>query len=230
MLIKEIEPIDKPGINLLKEYDAKSIIDQIVELPLRKPCKILLEKGIHTMMSSANKTNVLKNGEKPIEKEDIYNSVFDMPLFTEAGKGYAWIMLDFESLSDENKDFLFSMEERKDQNGNKVGEKAIWFAHPFEVGSIEYGLRIGKYTYEELKECIPEDQIPANISLDERLVEFEKRHIVLVYYPDIGSTQAVILRMPINEQTTVQEVEEYFSNFALNFKNQMKKAKQIDER
>lgn len=43
----------------------------------------------------------------------------------------------------------------------------------------------------------------------------------LVYYPDIGSTQAVILRMPVNEETTVEEVESYFSQFALNFKSQI---------
>lgn len=34
--------------------------------------------------------------------------------------------------------------------------------------------------------------------------------------------QTVILRMPINKYTTVEEVEEYFSQFAESFKSQIK--------
>ena len=47
--------------------------------------------------------------------------------------------------------------------------------------------------------------------------------------------QTVILRMPINEQTTVEEVEEYFVQFAKTFKSQtlekeIKQVNEIDER
>lgn len=43
--------------------------------------------------------------------------------------------------------------------------------------------------------------------------------------------QTVILRMPINEQTRVEEVEEYFVQFAKSFKSQTleKKVKQPSE-
>lgn len=70
MLITDIEPIDKWGKNLLKEEDstAEEIIDTIIEKPLRAACRIFREKGIRTVMSSANKNNVLKEGEHPIEK------------------------------------------------------------------------------------------------------------------------------------------------------------------
>jgi len=57
--------------------------------------------------------------------------------------------------------------------------------------------------------------------VDEKLIEFEKRHIVLLYPWIDSSTEAVFLRMPINEQTTVEEVEQYFVNFAECFKNQI---------
>ena len=68
MLINQIEPINEAAINLLED-DTTNIIDKIIELPLRKACKIFKEKGIETVMSSANKNNVLKSGEKTIEKD-----------------------------------------------------------------------------------------------------------------------------------------------------------------
>lgn len=57
MLIKEIEPINKPGVNLLQQDNTSNIIDELIELPLRKACKIFKQKGIETVMSSANKNN-----------------------------------------------------------------------------------------------------------------------------------------------------------------------------
>ena len=68
MLITDIEPIDKWGKNLLTEKDPDKVIDDIIEEPLRKACKVFRKKGIKTVMSSANKNNVLKEGEHPIEK------------------------------------------------------------------------------------------------------------------------------------------------------------------
>ena len=76
MLITNIEPIDKWGKNLLneEEHTAEELIDTIIEEPLRAACKIFREKGIQTVMSSANKNNVLKEGEQPVEKHDVYGS------------------------------------------------------------------------------------------------------------------------------------------------------------
>lgn len=226
-LIKDIKRIDRRGCNLLKEDDdnAERLIDNIIELPLRSACIIFRKKGIRTLMSSANEINVLKEGEKAIEKEDVYGSgqqyMKDRPTYEEAGKGYAWIMLDFDSLSDENKDWLFSLEERKGKNGENIGEKAIWFLHPCEIMNIEFQLRAGKIDYEQLKEIMPEEQIPTNIKVDERLAEFEKRHIILAYHWAMYPWQTVILRMPVNEETTVEEVEDYFSKLAESFKSQI---------
>ena len=74
MLIKDIKPIDKNGRNFLKDKESETLIDEIIELPLRNSCKIFKRKGIETLMSSANKNNILKEGEKVIEKEDLYGS------------------------------------------------------------------------------------------------------------------------------------------------------------
>lgn len=224
MLVSEVEPIDKVGVNLLKTDDAEVVINTIIELPLRNACRKLMEKGVETFMSSANKNNVLKQGEKPKEKNDVYgngqNLMSPHPTFEDAGKGYAWVMINFDTLSDDNKDLLFSLEERKGPNGESIGEKAIWFVHPFEMGNLIYDMKIGKYDYDFLRKIISEDEIPKDIQVDAKLAEFERRHIVLGYNPERYSTQTVILRMPINEQTTVEEVDEYFTKFAEVFKDQ----------
>ncbi len=221
MLISEIEPIGNVGINLLSEEDAKSIIDKIIELPLRNACKIFLEKGIETVMSSANRNNVLQTGERPTEREDVYGQqwFYPSPTFKDAGKGYSWIMLNFDSLSDSNKDLLFSIEGITGNNGEKIGERIIWFVHPFEIGNLDYKIRTGQYSYEFLRTALEEKEIPKDISVDERLSKFEERHVVLAYN-DRYPRNTVILRMPIKDTTTVDEVEEYFTKFAMCFKDQ----------
>lgn len=219
MLIKEIEAIGEASVSLLD--DSSDIIDRIIELPLREACRVFRDKGIETVMSSANKTNLVGDGEKVIEKEDIGNNPFETHMFYEAGVGYAWIMLNFETLSDENKALLFDLEQEKDEVGNWVGQRRIWFVHPSEMsGNIEYGLKIGKFNYDYLKMCLPEDEIPYGIEVDDTLIEFEKRHITLLYPWTDSSQSAVFLRMPINSETTVEEVDKYFVEFAKSFYNQ----------
>lgn len=185
MLIKEIKPITDVGTNLLKEDNVEEIITKIIELPLQKACNIFVQKGIETVMSSANKTNVLSQGEIPVEKEEIDRRNMQLegklPAFDEVGKGYAWIMINFDTLSDENKDWLFELEARKGQDGNNIGGKAIWFVQPCVFGDIEYSLRIGRFDYDFVKQVVPESEIPQNIEVDPRLVEFEKRHTILGY-------------------------------------------------
>ena len=73
-LIKDIDPIDKMGRNLLKEENFDEIIDSIIELPFRNVCRWFREKGIETVMSSANKNNVLKPEDKRTEKEDVFGN------------------------------------------------------------------------------------------------------------------------------------------------------------
>ena len=66
MLISEINPIDYRGVNLLNMDATTKYIDGIIELPLRNACKIFKQKGIETVMSSANKNNILSLGETSI--------------------------------------------------------------------------------------------------------------------------------------------------------------------
>lgn len=68
MLVSEIKPIGKVGKNLLKNKNADEVIELIIEKPLQKACKECKEKNIETVMSSANKKNIVKNN-KIIKKE-----------------------------------------------------------------------------------------------------------------------------------------------------------------
>lgn len=126
MLVKDIKPIGKVGKNLLKEKNCDEIIDTIIESPLRKPCKIFKVNNIETNMSSANKRNVLKTGKKRIEKEDIKCNDgkihFIGPTFLEAGKGYSWLMINYDQLSNENKEKVFELEKN-------IGEKGVWIVY-----------------------------------------------------------------------------------------------------
>lgn len=193
MLVKEIKPIGKIGKDLLKENNAYEIIDKIIELPLRKACKIFKEKNIETTMSSANRKNILKKGKSRIEKEDIKCSdgkvhIFS-PTFLEAGKGYAWIMINYDQLSNSNKEKIFELEKR-------FGEKRIWIV------------------YSSYFHCFNKPEEYSDFKK-----RFDEKSIQLVYnnkYP----RRSVFLRMPIDENTTIDEVEEYFSEIADEFDNQ----------
>lgn len=184
MLVKDVEPITSVGVDLIEQEDFERVVEEVIELPLQRACKIFAQKGIRTVMSSANKNNVLKKGEKPVEKEDIDERNLDWspqrPSFEEAGKGYAWIMIDYDALSDENKDWLFDLEARRGENS---GKEAIWFVQPFQRSSVEYNLMIGKYDYEYIKQVWSEDVMPPpqGIEIDHRLAEFERRHTILGY-------------------------------------------------
>lgn len=187
MLIKEIKPIGKVGKNLLKCENSDEIIDKIIELPLRKACKIFKNKNIETNMSSSNKKNLPKNDTKRIEKEDLKiddKIHYFKPNFTSAGKGYAWIMVNYDKLSDENKDKIYEFK-------NNLGDNIIWLVYSM------YYVKFPK-----------KDEIYGKYQ--ER---FDKDSFRLVYnnkYPK----RAVFIRMPIDYKTTVEEVEEYFCKIA----------------
>lgn len=71
MYIRDIEPNSSIGINLLNKANSQELIDRIIEEPLKKSCKDFYRKGIRTVMSSANKNNIVPKGEKPKKKADV---------------------------------------------------------------------------------------------------------------------------------------------------------------
>lgn len=187
MLIKEVKSIGKIGKNLLNNENADDIIDKIIELPLRKACRIFKNKNIETNMSSANKKNLPKNGTQRMEKEDLKvddKFHYFRPNFLNAGKGYAWIMLNYDKLSSENKEKIFELQ-------NRLTEKCIW---------LVYSMYYVKFHTEEKE-------------YNDYKKRFDEKSFRLVYnnkYP----RRAVFIRMPISNETTVEEVEKYFCEIA----------------
>lgn len=193
MLVSEIKRIGKVGKNLLENKNAEEIIEIIIEKPLQKACKECREKNIETVMSSANRKNIIKKNKKRIDKKDVIEKIkqHKMQNFMQAGKGYAWLMLNYNTLSDKNKEIIFSLEE-------ELGEDVIWFVKENFTDSMNV-------IRNRLK------MKPMIQKFDDKYTDkFQEKQLLLMYnnkYP----TRNVFIRMPIDENTKVEEVEEYFS-------------------
>ncbi|MBR3249483.1 MAG: hypothetical protein IKF83_02145 [Clostridia bacterium] len=192
MLVSEVKPIGKVGKKLLENKKAEEIINTIIEKPLQKACKACLEKNIETSMSSANRKNIVKKGKKSVKRADVLELMKQekTQTFLQAGKGYAWIMINYNTLSDENRKILFSLEET-------LGEDTIWF---IKSCYVEFMNKIRK----------PFRLKPMVENFDDMYADkFKERQLILMYnnkYP----RRAVFIRMPIDENTTDKEVETYF--------------------
>lgn len=202
MLISEVNPIGKIGKNLLENKNAEEVIKTIIEKPMQKACLACKQKNIETSMSSANRKNIAKNRSNRINKKDVEQKLAQnkTQTFLEAGKGYAWLMINYNTLSDENRKILFNIEET-------LGEDAVWFVKSCYVETMNKLRKIFK-----LKPLV-------EIFDDTYANEFKQKQLVLMYnnkYP----RRSVFIRMPINETTTVGEVETYFDGIITKLKPQ----------
>ena len=192
MLVTEVKPIGKVGKNLLENKNEEEIIEIIIEKPLQKACKDCKSKKIETVMSSANKKNIVKNDKYRIDKKDVAEGIKQNKLqsFTQAGKGYAWLMINYNTLSDKNREILFSLEK-------ELGAETIWFVKENFTDSINSFRKRFK-----MKPIIQEFN-------DKYANQFKEKQMLLMYnnkYP----TRNVFIRMPIDNKTKVEAVEEYF--------------------
>ena len=202
MFIKDIKPIGKVGKNLLENKDADTIIETIIEKPLQKACKEFRAKNIETSMSSANKNNVLKKNEKRVNKQDVIEKrkTSKWQTFLRAGKGYAWIMLNYNTLSDENREVLFKMEE-------ELGEDSVWFV---QSNYTEFMNSIRK----------PFKLKPLVEKYDDKYAEKFKEKELIIMYNNKYPRRSAFIRMPIDENTKVEDVENYFDKIIDKFKVQ----------
>ncbi|MBR0350252.1 MAG: hypothetical protein IJH76_00230 [Clostridia bacterium] len=202
MLVKEVKRSGKIGRNLLKDKSPEEIIELIIEKPLQKACKTCVKKNIETVMSSANCKNVLKPNEQRIDRKDVVEKAKTKLFqnFNVAGKGYAWIMINYNTLSDENKKKLFELEE-------KYGEDCIWFV---------------KSSYNEFKNAIRKffRLNPLVETFDDTYADKFKQKQLLIVYNNRYPRRSVFIRMPINETTTIDNVETYFDEILSNLKVQ----------
>lgn len=194
MLVSEVKRIGKVGKNLLENKNADEIIELIIEKPLQKACKQCKEKNIETVMSSANKKNILKENQKRVKRKDYLERAQKHKLqnFLQAGKGYAWLMINYNTLSDENREIIFSLEK-------ELGEDVIWFVKSSYVETMN-AIR------KPLKLKLMEEKFE-----DKYAKKFQERQLLVMYnnkYP----RRNVFIRMPIDKKTKVEEVEKYFED------------------
>lgn len=203
MLVSEVKPITKARKDILKDKNPEETIEIIIEKPLQKACKECREKNIETLMSSANRNNIAKNSKKIVNKADVIRTSKQHKLqtFFRAGKGYAWLMLDFKTLSDENKEIVFSLEK-------ELGEEKIWFVESFNVHVRNTVRKFFKF------KLIEED------IGDKYDMLYKEKRLLLMISGAIYPRRSVFIRMPLNQKTTSEEVEEYFSNIISKFKKQ----------
>lgn len=110
-LISSVEPIEMGGITTEKAAD----LDKLVEFPLLEACKILNDKGIETVFSSANKKDV--------------------------EQGYAYISINFEKLSQRNKELALSMGELGKIHGS-IEQRGVYVKIPINKDSTVSDVRL----------------------------------------------------------------------------------------
>jgi len=192
MLVSEVKRIGKVGKKLLENKNADEIIEKIIEKPLQKACKACKDKNIETVMSSANKKNLLKKKQLRVKRADYKEKEKKniLQTFLEAGKGCAWLMINYNTLSDENRKIFFDLEK-------EYGEDAIWFVKSSYIEFLNLFRKPLK-----LKEKVEKFE-------DKYVNEFKERQLLMMYnnkYP----RRCVFIRMPIDTETKVEDIEKYF--------------------
>lgn len=193
MLVKEVKPIGKVGENLLENKSAEKLIEMLIEKPLQKACAVCREKNIDTVMSSGNKNNIVKKDTNRIKRKDVIEAAkkHKIQTFLRAGKGYAWLMINYNTLSDQNREIIFCLEK-------ELGEDAIWFV---KSSYVEF-LNLLRKPF-RLKKIVER--------FDDKYADKFKEKQLLLMYNNKYPRRNVFIRMPINEDTRVEEVEEYFN-------------------
>ena len=204
MLVKDIEPISIDNVKINSIED----LYKIIELPLLEACKIFYNLGITTVMSSCNKRNV-ELGKYPRQRITYYTTTSETRDWS-FGNGYAWILLDYDSLGETNQEYINSL--CNDKNKELIELVTI----PKTPNNYK------SYKEEELNKLKTEDN--TNPYPDNPIYQefYQKKNpLFTTQYIERG----VLLRYPINENTTVEEVNDYFTKLASTFTNNKKASK-----
>lgn len=228
-LISSIKPIIFDGdINL----DNVSTINECIEPPLKKACKLLNEKGIKTIMSSCNSEDV-KNRNVKINFYRVGRGS-NPPFFI--GNGYAWIIIDWESLSDENKSIFVDYNSGKKQIPLSERETEI-LEHNCSLDNPKIPIN---WQMVRFFEVIDENEFSINRSAFGKLeqksesdIYFDLNRSGLLSNCSLNNVSSnyriIVLRYPIDELTTVGDVEKFFIKFIQQLLDQKKNQSKIDD-
>jgi len=190
--IRDIKPIGfEPGAPI----NEKSI-ETFIEPPLIEPIRKMNEMGIKTVGSGANKNNT----------KDSVHRINNVPVPYDFGNHHAFIVMDFDKLSSENKQKIeelyneFNLEKSESEFYN--GKIVI-----YGITSGETGATMDCYKHLKLGERELYDQRTKEV--DEFFFE-NRDYIIATNFPE----RVVILRCPIDENTKSESVTNYFDGFA----------------
>jgi len=147
--IENINPLNRDKFNVILQK--REDIKRIVELPLLEACELFWDKNIKTVESSANKENIQS--------------------------GHGWILLDWESLSDENKQIAQS------QNGlvRKAhgGSETLFYDLEIPMSKDMLVKDISK-SAAELANKFQKQKITwaSGITLEKRIAQIEKQRLI----------------------------------------------------
>ena len=224
MKVLEVDRIDGDSVTIGSIDD----LYKIIEIPLLESCKIFYTLGIRTVMSGCNKHDVL-NKNIPRKKDISFKD--NIRRDWSFSNGYAWILLDFRSMSSENQEYMLSL---CDENNNSLVDKLPENAQSAFLDLCK--LNGVNPSNKELIEFVTIPQIHGNM-LPSKIMEmyelqdntnprpndpifidfYSKKHTLFITpYIEHG----VLLKYPLNDETTVEEVNNYFVELANTFSNQ----------
>ena len=239
------------GAGANKQVD-ESNLEGFIEAPLVEPIKTLVQKKIKTLSSSCNKSNVAHSGLHEAGA-DMLGSIFDKyhyPQRHSMGRGYAYIMVDYDSLDAENKQIFKDLygilnrdnDEQPVRQLNKesgyTSKKLMTYAVnigyvgdeddgiPRKIREASILFENGKPKYDKDGEHCFYDITPLYEYADEK-AERSNDVFFIKNYDFVPSTvvadRYILLRYPVNENTKVDEVTRFFSGIADKLTNNEKK-------
>lgn len=208
-----------------------------IEKPIRNTCINLSKNGIKTLMSSANAENIT-NRDVRVDEQRIYIGQNDAWTI---GNGYAWIMMDWDELSNENKQYLISIRNNEiDLNLNENEVKNL--RHNSELNGKK-GLQdelIKFYEYVDVSR-----EIASSFDFDsEKVVKhlylsplskdafYDLNKLYLLGHNSLNNHlqnssnhfRTVVIRYPMDKFTTIADVENFYNRISLEMiKNQKNK-------
>lgn len=202
-----------------KEIIDESDIDEIIERPLREAVKDLFRKNIITIMSSANEINVQwldEDGNNMYQtRED-----FDATKYS-YGEGFAYIILDYDSLSDKNKKTIDNL-----YNELNSQEEQQIYTKPITTEQSYKGNKRIIYAIHQVENPEHAWQIDSENTLglltgtgaEASDIDFMRKSNFVYTTP--YTERSVIIRYPVNEETEEEEVEEFFSSICSKLETQ----------
>lgn len=241
------------NVSLVKDvicfpYDGEISLDDetmqklCLEKPVRKACLDLKKNGIETLMSSANANNIL-NKDKSVDESKIYIGENDSWVI---GNGYAWIMLDWDQLSDANKQYLISIKNGEldlHLRGNEIDSLKHNSKLNGKKGSPDEIIKFYEYVDvpNEMARTFDFDSasIVANMQLSALPSDdyYDLSKVYLIGHNSLNNHMSqsrgnhfrtVAIRYPMNEKTTVDDVEKFYSKIVLGMINNKGKNKNDD--